>query len=132
LNRQQEAFEFYYGLGNKRSLQQVAKRFTVSETSARKWSAKNEWQKKIAERNSSVTGKVSDKVESEEVKFKINLLKGIKLGISKYFQSLQNGTQELNTGDLDKLIKNYLLLTGEATETINIKQLVCEIENVFE
>lgn len=46
-----EAFEYYYSLGAKRDLLQVGLKFSVSETSAKKWSVAFDWQKRIEERD---------------------------------------------------------------------------------
>lgn len=63
--RHREAFEYYYKLGEKRSLAQVARRFNVSVQSTNKWNHEFNWQPRVQERdrkNALALAKENDKV----------------------------------------------------------------------
>ena len=66
--RHQEAFDYYYSLGEKRSYPQVSDKFTVSQTSIKKWSKAFKWQERIVERdekNAKALAKKTDKKVQE-------------------------------------------------------------------
>ena len=106
-----EAFEYYYSLGEARSLQQVAKRFTVSETSARKWSAAFNWQERVVQRDIEISKGLEKKTNTTILNEKANYRRIIKESISGIGEIKIN-----NPKDLDTLVKLDLLLMGEATE----------------
>ena len=109
--RMKEAFEYYYSLGDKRSLQQVAKKFTVSETSARKWSAAFNWQERVVQRDIEISKGLEKKTNTTILNEKANYRRIIKETIAK-----MAGVEVSNIKDLDTLVKLDLLLMGEATE----------------
>ena len=109
--RMKEAFEYYYSLGDKRSLQQVAKKFTVSETSARKWSAAFNWQERVIQRDIEISKGLEKKTNTTILNEKANYRRIIKETIAK-----MTGVEVANIKDLDTLVKLDLLLMGEATE----------------
>ena len=49
--KHREIFEFYYSIGDKRSITEVARKFTVSRASVSKWSRVFNWQKRIEQRD---------------------------------------------------------------------------------
>lgn len=109
--RMREAFEYYYSLGGARSLQQVAKKFTVSETSARKWSAAFNWQERVVQRDIEISKGLEKKTNTTILNEKANYRRIIRDAI--------RGIGEIkitNPKDLDTLVKLDLLLMGEATE----------------
>ncbi len=62
--RHQEAFEYYYALGAKRSLAEVGRKFGVSEVSTQKWGKAHNWPDRVIERdnkNALVLAKQNDK-----------------------------------------------------------------------
>ena len=125
--RMKEAFEYYYSLGDKRSLQQVAKKFTVSETSARKWSAAFNWQERVVQRDIEISKGLEKKTNTTILNEKANYRRIIREAIASM------GTIEpKNAKDLETLVKLDLLLMGEATEkndtTVTIEQYLDKLK----
>jgi hypothetical protein len=106
-----EAFEYYYSLGENRSLPQVAQRFTVSTTSLKKWSGSFNWQERILQRDIEIGKKLVTKTNSTVLDEKANYRKIIKDAINSM------GTVRAESAkDLEILVKLDLLRMGEARD----------------
>jgi hypothetical protein len=120
--RHKEAFEYYYSLGDKRSYPQVSDKFTVSQTSIKKWASNFSWQERIIQRDIEIAKSLEKKTNRTIVNEKANYRKIIKVIIGKFVETIQTkirDKQDLDIikdlADLEKLIKLDLLLMGEAT-----------------
>jgi uncharacterized protein YjcR len=120
--KHKEAFEYYYSLGDKRTLKQVAEKFEVSDNSARKWSHYFNWQQRIIDRDEENAKKLEKKTNTSIVQEKAKYRKIIQDSINSYMGNLDKGNIEItNVADLEKLIKLDLLLMGEATDKQKIE-----------
>lgn len=79
--RHSEAFEYYYFLGEKRNLEQVAVRFGVSKRSADRWSKSFNWQQRVIQRDAELAKKTAEKNIESIVKIKADYRNEIKMGL---------------------------------------------------
>ena len=115
--RHREAFEYYYGLGNKRSYPKVASKFTVSRTSIKKWSKAFNWLERIELRDINNAKKLEDKTDESVVNSKADYRALIRKTVDLYKKKLDDGKIIISRPqDLDTLVKLDLNLMGEATE----------------
>ena len=123
--RHQEAFEYYYTLGEKRSIPQVAQKYAVSTAGVKKWSKAFNWQERIEQRDMENSRRLEKKTNNTIVNEKANYRKIIKASIQTFVEKLRAGAIEVESiQDVERLVKLDLLLMGEATdrqdEEINI------------
>lgn len=127
--RHREAFEYYYGLGQSRSLVAVASHFGVSERTVARWSKNFAWQERIEQRDIENAKHLEKKTNELVVNEKANYRKIIKAAIGDFVKRMAAGDVTVNSvSDLERLVKLDLLLMGEATEnnTIEISVTVDE------
>lgn len=117
-----EAFDYYYVLGDKRTLQSVAAKFTVSRQSISKWKKEFNWQKRIESRDINNGKKLEAKTDKAIVNSKADYRALIKKVVKKFEEKLKDGKIRIERPeDLNIMAKLDLLLMGEVTEDINIK-----------
>lgn len=115
--RHQEAFNYYYSLGEKRSIPQVAQRYTVSVAAVKKWSRAFNWQERVEQRDIENSRCMEEKVNETIVATKANYRKIIKVAIARWVQKFKvHEIDPDSVPDLERLVKLDLLLMGEATE----------------
>lgn len=115
--RHKEAFEYYYSLGEKRNLIDVAEHVGVSKTAAEGWSSDFGWRDRVVQRDIDNAKKLEKKTNKAVIDEKAKYRQIIKAGIAAWVNRFQNGEIELKTvKDLECLVKLDLLLLGEATE----------------
>lgn len=115
----QEAFEYYYSLGDKRSYEAVAKKFGKSPSTIYNWSKSFNWKERIKLLDAKAKAESERQLINDIVKEKADLLKVVKATLARYVQNLQKGEVNPKTAtDLEKIIKSILLLLGEATEKV--------------
>ena len=134
--RHREAFEYYYSLGDKRSLTLVAHKFNISKQSTTKWNKNFNWQKRVEQRDienaKSLEKKTNRTVVNSkadyraEIKTQLGILKAILNQVIKDFQnkeiievSTMNELKEV-VNSYEKLCKLDLVLMGEAPEDKDI------------
>lgn len=71
------AFEFYYALGDNRTLEQVASRFNRTYRTIVNWCQKEDWLGKIHAREKSIAKKLDAKVENRIVNMKARAIRKI-------------------------------------------------------
>ena len=124
-----DAFEFYYKLGDDRSLAKVAAEFQVSEQSAREWSRSFNWLLRVEQRDIEINRQLQKKLINSIVKAKADYRKDIQLafmtvkhtiaGVAKRMQVGEtlpiNDAADLNTAvnAMEKLVRLDLTLLGE-------------------
>lgn len=134
-----EAFEYYYSLGDKRSLRDVSSKYDVSEQSTAKWSASFKWQDRVKSRDNEIARQLEDKTKVEalkskklyraEIKKHIDFLNGVMDQAIKNQE--ESGGEQISVkqmGELKDLINSYeklcrldLLLMGEPTSRSKIE-----------
>ncbi len=62
--RHSQAFEFYYLLGQDRSLEAVARKFSVSPSAAHGWSMAFSWARRVEERDREMAVKLAERLKS--------------------------------------------------------------------
>ena len=128
--RHREAFEYYYGLGQSRSLVAVASQFNVSERTVARWSKNFAWQERIEQRDIENAKHLEKKTNEVVVNEKANYRKIIKAAIGDFVRRMASGDVTVNSvSDLERLVKLDLLLMGEATENNTIEISVTVDEN---
>lgn len=130
--KHKEVYEYYYGLGEKRSCQAVGNKFAISRQSIQKWSKAFNWQKRTEQRDIEIGEQLKKKTNKivlntkadyrEEIQQNIKILKS---AIRTAFIKGQDGKLKLNiavtsVSDLnqiinatEKLIKLDMALIGE-------------------
>ncbi len=113
--RHREAFEWYYGLGEKRNIVVVAGKYGVSEMTLARWSKEFEWQKRILDRDKKIADAIEKKADTKEINRKLRMLRFID-DIYEGNESKIKGMDVEGVSDLIALSKHEQLLSGEATE----------------
>lgn len=134
-----EAFEYYFELGDDRTLKSVADRFGIAVRSVEKWSSAFNWQEKVFLRDRAISEAVEKKliktVVDEKIKYKKiadNYINRVILGLGlinekdeeKRKKILANGGIEITPKtiwDLERLINLNLKLLGEASDKFKIE-----------
>lgn len=117
--KHKEAYEFYYTLGDKRSYLLVARQFTVSTTSVKKWAVAFNWQRRILERDRELGQRLEKVTNKSIVEEKARLLSVVKGSLNKFIERLKSGAIVPNSiADLDRLVKLYLLLLEQNAEPV--------------
>jgi hypothetical protein len=117
---QKEAFELYYGLGDKRSLRAVSEKIGRTERTVAGWSRAHNWvdrvkQREIEDAKNSAINSSALNSQTTDVKTRYRLL--LNNLISKTSEKIAKGELSIrNIQDLERVIKLDLLLMGEATE----------------
>jgi len=114
---QREAFEFYYGLGNQRSLKAVAIHFSRSERTVAGWSRDLNWVDRCKQ-------KEMDEAEGKEkqglmLDVKVTYRKVINNLLAVFSKDFKEGKIKVKSiQDLERLIKLDLLLMGDAVDKV--------------
>ena len=122
--RHTEAYNFYYALGDKRTLQLVANKFTVSRQSVDKWKREFNWRDRVELRDINNGKKLEAKTDKIVVNSKADYRALIRQTVNLYKQRLDDGKIIINRPqDLETLAKLDLTLMGEATDINETKGL---------
>ena len=125
--RHRQAFDYYYGLGDKRSYSQVAEKLHVSDTSIAKWSKAHDWGSRVEQRDIENARRIEKKTDDTIVNTKARYRKIIKALIAKAVDKIKKGELDPETiQDVERLAKLDLLLMGEATERTESKEYIAE------
>ena len=133
--RHQEAFNFYYSLGEKRNIFKVAQEYNVCRTAVAKWSIALDWQQRIELRDIENARKLQEKVDATIIASKANYRREIRENLRIIRAALSTAVEKLRSGELkvkdpsdigmmanayEKLVKLDLLLMGEATDRTDV------------
>lgn len=125
--KHKEAFEYYYGLGDQRSYPAVARKFTVSVTSIKKWAKAFNWQERVEQRDIENARRLEEKTNETVVATKATYRKIIKAAIGRWVKRFQGGEIDVESvWDLERLVKLDLLLMGEPTDRSEHESRVTE------
>jgi len=124
-----EAFEYYYSLGNERSVEAVAEKYDCLPDTVRKWRRKYLWDERVSQRDIE-TGESSVTPVKVDYRVIINLL------MENVADRIENGEIKVNTvADFERLVKLDLLLMGEVTsrvKEVSIMELPAEIRTLLD
>ena len=99
-----QAFEFYYGLGSKRSYKAVAERFDVSASTIKNWSRSFRWRERIDEKDSAVTREMVDQTSQQTVEQHERNLKIVQTGLMRTAKDIAEGKVKVRMQDLERLM----------------------------
>jgi len=114
--RHRKAFNYYYALGDQRTLQMVANEFTVSRQSIDTWKREFNWLKRVEQRDIENGKKLEAKTDRTivntkadyraEIKTQLGILKAI---LNKVIQDFKNNNIiNVNTiNELEKVVSSY-------------------------
>lgn len=97
--RHKEAFEFYYGLGQERSLERVARQFGVSNVAAENWSRSFNWLPRIVERDREIGERLAESTKTDVERLKERQLKVLRAVQSQYVRNLAGGESRISAKD---------------------------------
>ena len=147
--RHQEAFDFYYSLGDDRSYAKVAEQFNVTVGTVTKWAGSFSWQRRVVERDRKIALQMQREMDKQILQDKKNYRKIIQATINKYVENFKAGKVEVTSiKDLIALIEcdtklmamldkgtaddfnNLISVSGETSDTVN--RLMDELASVVE
>jgi len=115
--KHKEAFEYYYSLGDKRTLKKVSLQYTCSVPGVKKWSKAFNWQDRIELRDINNGKKLEAKTDKAVVNSKADYRALIKKVVKEFEQKLKDKKIIISKPcDLADMAKLDLLMMGEATE----------------
>jgi hypothetical protein len=122
------AFEYYWGLGEGRSYQDVALEFGCSKSTVNNWSRADGWKDRLVEREKQIAAKVAqgqvDSVAAAKIKYQ-GIVRG---AVNDFVERFKKKEIEVKSvADLERLIKMDLLLMGSATERIEVVTFAAEV-----
>lgn len=118
--RHQAAFEYYYSMGEGRSLAEVARRFGVSPTAAAGWSSAFSWGRRIAERDEIVSRFAAERAIKDAAEARAFQMKLARATQARWAQTLASGGAAVTASDFVKAAQHELLLLGKATSRSEI------------
>lgn len=123
-----QAFEYYYSLGDQRSIRKVAEYIGRAERTVQNWSDSFGWRERVAQRDREIAEEIARKNIKDIAESKQNYRKIIKMAVSRFVQSLtetdEDGKPKLkidSIADLERMIKLDLVLMGEVTEISKVQ-----------
>ena len=109
----EKAFEYYYGLGEKRSYDKVAKEFSVSPSTVKLWGKSLRWKQRLKERDLQVAREVAGRTLADEVNHRERNLQIVHMALVQLAKAVADGHVKMALGDLDKLIRLESFLRDE-------------------
>lgn len=120
--KHKEAFEYYYSLGDKRTLKKVSLQYACSVPGVKKWSKAFNWQDRIELRDINNGKKLEAKTDKAIVNSKADYRALIKKVVEEFEQRLKDKKIKISSpGDLTEMAKLDLLMMGESTERGELK-----------
>ena len=144
--RHQKAFDYYYGLGQKRNITKVARRLSVCRASVSAWSRAFDWQERITERdkkNSKAIVKKTDKEiqerDTQNIRIAREAIKVFALSLVGHVdhkcecgkvERIPIPKAKLTADQFDKMVRLGKFIIGEEEikggTVINVNLLPCE------
>jgi hypothetical protein len=118
-----KAFEFYYGLGERRNYKMVAEEFGVSIGAVKMWGRSFDWSRRLRERDAEVGSAVAERSMKDGIERGVRNLKIIEMGLLQVAKAIAEGKVKPTVSDLDRLIRLEEFLkeergAGEQTRVI--------------
>jgi hypothetical protein len=101
----EQAFEYYYGMGERRSYEKVAARFQVALSTVKLWGKSFHWKQRVRERDAELAREMAARTLSDEVSRRERSLKIVQLALVQLAKAIAEGKVKMTLGDLDKLIR---------------------------
>jgi hypothetical protein len=115
-----QAFEIYYGLGPKRTYQQVATQLGVSVSAVRLMARSFDWGQRLHDRDAQVTRGAADKAIRSGIDRRSRNLKIVEGGLLRLAKDIKEGRIKGQLSDVDRLIRlEEFLLGGKAELTLD-------------
>lgn len=116
-DRHREAFEYWYSLGDKRTLTAVARKFEVSLQSVRKWARSFDWEGRLRKRQEEIAARVEEEFVKQEVERRKENLKIVDEAKRQFYEALKAGKIKFRTvQDFEILVRIEQLLLAEDEE----------------
>lgn len=123
--RMQRAFTYYFNLGHRRDLKQVAKKFHVSVRTVERLSAEFNWETRLVEWNNRIAEEAARKAIKEIADTRQAYHQIIQAGIERFYAALTeidkegNPVMRITVSDFCKLVSLDLALIGEEIQQEN-------------
>jgi len=116
----QKAFEYYYSLGEKRSLSQVAQYTGLSLSTVRQccWSFK--WVQRVQERDADAARQIADRTMASKLDEHERNQRIVKMALLKVAKAIGDGKVRIQMADLDRLIRLDALLSGRSVDDLGV------------
>jgi hypothetical protein len=101
----EQAFEYYYGMGERRSYEKVAARFQVALSTVKLWGKSFHWKQRVRERDADVAREMAARTLSDEVSRRERSVQIVQLALVQLAKAIAEGKVKMTLGDLDKLIR---------------------------
>lgn len=124
-----EAFEYYYSLGDTRSIEAVASEYKKSVKTIYKWSTSFKWKDRVKERDNVVGKHIADRNIEKVVEMQERFLNIIHLSLLNYEKNLATGQVNIvSPFEADKMMERAMKIMGEESSKteININQPMSE------
>ena len=147
--RLQEAFDYYYSLGEDRSYKKVAEKFNVALGTVTRWAGSFNWQRRVVERDRKIALQMQRELDKQIFEDKKSYRKIIQGTINKYVENFKAGKIEVTSiKDLIALIEcdtklmamldkgtaddfsSLTSVSGETSDTVT--RLMDELEGIKE
>jgi transposase len=102
---QEKAFEYYYGLGEKRSYEKVSKKYGVALSTVKLWGQSFGWKNRIKERDLQIAREMASRALSDEVSRRERSLQIVQMALIHLAKAIAEGKVKMTLADLDKLIR---------------------------
>ena len=109
----EQAFEYYYALGESRSYEKVATEFHVALSTAKLWGRSFHWKQRIRERDMEVAREVATRTLTDEVSHRERSLQIVQMALVQLARAIVEGNVKMTLGDLDKLIRLEAFLSDQ-------------------
>ncbi len=109
----EKAFEYYYGLREKRSYGKVAREFNVSASTVKFWGKSLRWKQRLKERDFQVARTVANRTLADEVNHRERNLQIVHMALVQLAKAVADGQVKMALGDLDRLIRLESFLRDE-------------------
>ena len=121
--KHREIFEFYYSIGDKRSITEVARKFTVSRASVSKWSRVFNWQKRIEQRDIEIGNKLEKKTNEIVLNTKTDYREQIQNSLKMLKDAIRAASTKGKDGELN--------LNIAVTSINDLNQVINSIEKLI-
>ena len=111
--RQEQAFEFYCSLGERRNYAKVAAEFSVSLSSVKLWARSFRWKQRVKDREIQIAREMASRTISDEVNHRERNLRIVQMSLVRLAKAIVDGEVRMTLSDLDRLIRLESFLRDE-------------------